>query len=63
MFSFSKIIISEIKFDFFLIGNLIQEIGCAGRDGLPAQSIIYYSARDFKTLYSILAGKCEMYNF
>lgn len=63
MFSFSKIIISEIKLDFFLIGNLIQEIGRAGRDGLPAQSIIYYSARDFKTLYSILAGEREMYNF
>ncbi|PKC13958.1 putative sgs1 protein, partial [Rhizophagus irregularis] len=38
------------------ISNFIQESGRAGRDGNPAQSILFYSRNDIKTVYTIITG-------
>ncbi|UZO20938.1 uncharacterized protein OCT59_013347 [Rhizophagus irregularis] len=41
------------------ISNFIQESGRAGRDGNPAQSILFYSRNDIKTVYTIITGGRE----
>jgi superfamily II DNA helicase RecQ len=41
---------------FFVIGNLIQENGRAGRDGLPAKAIIMFNRKDIKTVMSVYSG-------
>ena len=42
-------------FFFTLIANLIQEAGCAGRNGNMAKHFIFYSKKDICTNYSIIA--------
>lgn len=51
----------KFTFDFNYIGNFIQESGRAGRDGNPAQSILFYSRNDIKTVYAIITGGRERY--
>ncbi|PKC55161.1 putative sgs1 protein, partial [Rhizophagus irregularis] len=41
------------------ISNFIQESGRAGRDGNSAQSILFYSRNDIKTIYTIITGGRE----
>jgi len=40
----------------FFIGNLVQESGRAGRDGLPAKAIIMYSRKDIRTIMGIYSN-------
>ncbi len=42
--------------NFFVIGNLIQESGRAGRDGLPAKAIIMFNRKDIKTVMGVYSG-------
>ena len=37
----------------FIIGNLVQESGRAGRDGLPAKAIIMFSRKDIRTAMGV----------
>ncbi|RGB42502.1 P-loop containing nucleoside triphosphate hydrolase protein [Rhizophagus diaphanus] len=51
-----RIVIHTVfRFDatHFFIGNLVQESGHAGRDGLPAKAIIMYSRKDIRTIMGI----------
>jgi superfamily II DNA helicase RecQ len=46
---------------FYILANLIQEIGRAGRDGNEAKSVIFYSIKkDLRTNFGILAENREM---
>jgi superfamily II DNA helicase RecQ len=40
---------------YIFIANLIQEAGRAGRDGNTAKHFIFYSKKDIRTNYSIIA--------
>nr|CAG8472815.1 410_t:CDS:10 [Entrophospora candida] len=41
------------------IGNLVQETGCAGHDGLSSRAILYYTRADLETIYNIVANNRE----
>lgn len=43
------------------IANLIQEAGHAGRDGNTATHVIFFSKKDIRTNYSIIAEYRETY--
>ncbi|RHZ59174.1 hypothetical protein Glove_365g52 [Diversispora epigaea] len=41
------------------IGNLVQESGRAGRDGLPAKAIVFFNRKDIKTVMGVYMGGQE----
>jgi superfamily II DNA helicase RecQ len=52
-------IINNLSIIIFQIGNLIQEIGRAGRDKIQSKSVLFFSRNDIRSIYSIVTGGRE----